>query len=420
LLEGIFSSLEQADILGSLIRPKEYLDHAITELQRPHTIRMDFDPEEAEIRHTITELANRDPLGLRQMLLNRVTDSFKVEASNTDDVGAALFGWEAEQGVRMLQLLDNRYTLVITNPPYLRSRDMDGLLRRYIEKHYPTGKRDLFATFILRCLELCRPNGRVAMLTMQSWMFLRSFTELRAISEEKLQETRNREIFTGLLRETRIESLAHLGEFAFEDAAGAFVAMFVIANRKPSSEHRMVAFRLVGLKSVSEKIQILQEAQQIKGDKNRYNPLQTDLLSIPETPLVYWLRPRFFALLKQSQCLQDLASIRQGLAPSDNERFTRFFWEVQSLGRVKDGIPQSGRWFYYAKGGRYQRWAGLIWLCLDWEYNGGRLKAFPKSVLRSPEFYFRKGYLVLDHMSKQAMPSYLLSFSSDCEISTAI
>ena len=55
LLEGIFSGLEQADILGSLIRPKEYLDNAIAELQRPHTIRMDFDPEEAELRRTITE-----------------------------------------------------------------------------------------------------------------------------------------------------------------------------------------------------------------------------------------------------------------------------------------------------------------------------------------------------------------------------
>ncbi len=61
LLEGIFSGLEQADILGSLIRPKEYLDHAIAELQRPHTIRMDFDPEEAEIRRTITELATAIP-----------------------------------------------------------------------------------------------------------------------------------------------------------------------------------------------------------------------------------------------------------------------------------------------------------------------------------------------------------------------
>jgi hypothetical protein len=63
LLEGIFSGLEQADILGSLIRPKEYLDKAIAELQHPHTMSLDFTLEEQEVRRTITELANRDPQG---------------------------------------------------------------------------------------------------------------------------------------------------------------------------------------------------------------------------------------------------------------------------------------------------------------------------------------------------------------------
>src|SRR5260221_7323534 len=188
LLEGIFSGLEQADIIGSLIRPKEYLDNAIAELQRPHTIRMDFDPEEAELRRTIIAMANRDPVGLRQMLLDRIADSFKAEAGNTDDVSAALFGREAEQGVHLLQLLDRQYAVVVTNPPYMGSRQMNPPLRKYVERHYSTGKRDLYAAFILRCLELCRPNGRVAMVTMQGWIFQRSFAELRATPEEKLQE----------------------------------------------------------------------------------------------------------------------------------------------------------------------------------------------------------------------------------------
>src|SRR2546422_7568395 len=190
LLEGVFSGLEQADILGSLLRPKEYLDNAIAELQRPHTIRMDFDPEEAEMRRTITELANHDPVGLRQMLLDRVAGSFKDEAGNTDDVSAALFGREAERGVRLLQLLDRQYAVVVTNPPYMGSKNMDTLLKKYVEMHYPSGKRDLYAAFILRCIELCRPGGRVAMVTMQSWMFLSSFTELRAMPEEKLLDSR--------------------------------------------------------------------------------------------------------------------------------------------------------------------------------------------------------------------------------------
>src|SRR5260370_19710058 len=211
LLEGIFSGLEQADILGSLIRPKEYLDNAIAELQRPHTIHMDFDPEEAELRRTITAMANRDPVGLRLMLLDRIADSFKSEAGNTDDVSAALFGRQAEQALRLPHLLDRRYAVVVTNPPYMGSKNMDVPLKKYVEKYFPSGKRDLYATFILRSIELCRPYDRVAMVTQQSWMFLRSFAELRAISDEKLPEALKRGVFTGLLQETRIESLAHLG-----------------------------------------------------------------------------------------------------------------------------------------------------------------------------------------------------------------
>ena len=90
------------------------------------------------------------------MLLDRVADSFKAEAGNTDDVSAALFGREAEQGVRLLQLLDRQYAVVVTNPPYMGSKNMDTPLRKYVEKYYPSGKRDLYAAFILRCIELCR------------------------------------------------------------------------------------------------------------------------------------------------------------------------------------------------------------------------------------------------------------------------
>jgi len=376
LLESIFSGLEQADILGSLIRPKEYLDNAIAELQRPHTIRMDFDAEEAELRRTITAMANHDPVGLRQMLLDRIADSFQSETGNTDDVSAALFGREAEQGVRLLQLLDHRYAVVLTNPPYMGSKNMDTPLKKYVEKYYPSGKRDLYAAFIWRCLELCRPNGRVAMVTQQGWMFLRSFVELRAIPAEKLLEAQKRAAFTGLLRETSIESLAHLGEFAFEEAAaaGAFVAMFVLSNRKPSSEHRMAAFRLLGLKSVGEKVKLLQQVRLLQAAQIVFRPQQADLLPIPETPLLYWLRPRFFELLQSPHKLCDIADVRQGLATTDNGRFLRCFWEVQEFGIVRDNKPIYGRWFYYAKGGRYQKWAGLEWLVVNWEQDGAAIK----------------------------------------------
>jgi hypothetical protein len=402
LLEGIFAGLEQADILGSLLRPKEYLDHAIAELQRPHTIRIDFDPAEAELRRTITEMANRDPAGLRQMLLERIADTFKAEAGNTDDVSAALFGREAERGVRLLQLLDRRYAVVVTNPPYMGSKNMDTLLKKYVEKYYPSGKRDLYATFILCCLDLCRSDGRLAMVTMQSWMFLRSFAELRAMPEEKIQEIRRPGTFTGLLRETSIEALAHLGPNAFEEISGEVVqsAMMTLANRKPANEHRMAAFRLVGVKSVGEKVKVLQQAKQLQVSRNEYSPKQSDLLSIPETPLVYWLLPRFFKLLQSTYRLHDLADVRQGLATADNERFLRYFWEVENLGTVCDNKPLKRIWFWYAKGGRYQKWAGLEWFVINWFKGGAAIKEFVVTLpgtthwsrrVASEPYYFRPG-----------------------------
>src|SRR5258707_6918371 len=202
------------------------------------------------------------------------------------------------------------------------------------------------------------------MVTMQSWMFLRSFAELRAMPEEKLGEAYKKSLFTGLLRETSIEALAHLGPNAFEEISGEVVqiALMTLENRKPFSEHQMIAFRLAGLKSVGEKVKMLQQSQQNQGNIIKYKLEQIDLLSIPETPIVYWLRPRFFELMQKSRRLGDTTDVRAGLQTSDNERFLRCFWEVKDFGTERDGRPIAGRWFKYSKGGSYQKWVGLEWL----------------------------------------------------------
>ncbi len=193
--------------------------------------------------------------------MNQVAQSFHDEAASTDPADA-LFGREAERGVRLLQILDRKYAVVVTNPPYMGSKNMPDLLKRYVEQHYRPGKRDLYAAFILRCLELCLPGGRVAMVTQQNWMFLRSFAELRAVPDERLAEAQKQQEFTGLLRETSIEGVAHLGPNAFEEISGEVMqsVLFTLSNALPSATHRLTAFRLIGLKSAAEKAKLLREA----------------------------------------------------------------------------------------------------------------------------------------------------------------
>ena len=65
LIKEVFAALEQAEILGSLLRPREYLDNAITALQKQHGIQRNlFDADMDETSIKLAELAKSDPKGL--------------------------------------------------------------------------------------------------------------------------------------------------------------------------------------------------------------------------------------------------------------------------------------------------------------------------------------------------------------------
>jgi len=118
-------------------------------------------------------------------------------------------------------------------------------------------------------------------------------------------------------------------------------------------------------------------------------PLQKAFLTIPQSPLCYWLRPRFFELLA-GKTLGDVADVVQGLATADDARFVRFVWEAPP---PQYGIPvRSRRWVPFEKGGGYGKWFGHHWWVVDWEHGGARIKAFPGSVVRNENYYFREGW----------------------------
>ena len=99
------------------------------------------------------------------------------------------------------------------------------------------------------------------MVPQQSWMFLRSFADLRALDEEKLNNATG---FMGILRGTSIETLAHLGPGAFGEISGEVVniVLFALAKKAPTDDHRLTAFRLIGPKSPEEKNVILRQTVQ--------------------------------------------------------------------------------------------------------------------------------------------------------------
>ncbi|MCF5096845.1 BREX-1 system adenine-specific DNA-methyltransferase PglX, partial [Pseudomonas gessardii] len=126
--------------------------------------------------------------------------------------------------------LSPKYPVVVANPPYMGGKGMNARLGAWARENYPRSKSDLFAMFIERNLDLVMPAGTVAMITMQSWMFLSSFESLRA----------------RILGQHTILSMAHMGARAFDSIGGEVVSTtaFVLENQhKP--EYKGAYVRLV-------------------------------------------------------------------------------------------------------------------------------------------------------------------------------
>ena len=263
-LLAIFEGLAHADELGSLLQIEELLESELSKLQAQYQAAKAVGGVQTDFFRAV-QVQGKLPLGVerysawRSGTIGRLRQHFEAEVHDAD-LSAAFFGEAANKGLSLGDALARRYDAVAANPPYMGSKNMGAVLKRHIERHFVAGKRDLYAAFILRCLELAAPGGRVAMVTQQSWMFLRSFADLRALDEEKRKKAPR--TFGGVLRDATIEALAHLGPRAFGEISGEVVntALFVLARSEPSPDHRLTAFRLVGPKSPEEKDALLREA----------------------------------------------------------------------------------------------------------------------------------------------------------------
>ncbi len=265
-LQMIFASLRHADELGALLQIEEPVEKEFRSLKALVDEEKSGPPKQRPLFAEPEKLEQTSlPLGVisyeewKSGLLARLSAHFKEEFASAD-FSSRFFGETAGKGLSLFDFLSRRYDVVATNPPYMGSKNMGAVVKRYVETHFTAGKRDLYAAFILRCLELARPEtGRVAMVTQQSWMFLRSFADLRALDAEKLE---NASGFTGLIREITIETLAHLGPGAFGEISGEVVniVLFTLSKKIPANDHRMTAFRLIGPKSPEEKDKLLRQA----------------------------------------------------------------------------------------------------------------------------------------------------------------
>jgi recombinational DNA repair protein RecR len=290
------------------------------------------------------------------------------------------------------EALTQRYHVVVANPPYMGLGGMNPSLKAFMANQWPCGKSDLFAGFIERSLTLCTPSGFIAMITMQSWLFLESFLLLRK----------------KLLQASFVENLVQIGFNSFPtlNSKIAQAAAFTLLNRSPRG-HKSIFLNLNDAPQSSDKNRVFCD----KIAANKFTAVDTRLIqSIPGMPLSVTLTENITRAFSAGKLLSDDITLRVGLSTSDSERFLRRWFEVglQPTGfehrSVEEAAKSCHKWFPFNKGGLFRRWYGNHEHVINYKDNGAELKHWlvnnpndPSTTswaryIRSSDYYFSPAF----------------------------
>lgn len=320
--ESFWNQFQHADTFGSLVRPRE-------ELIKP----------------------------LKEHLDTRQPDD--------DDIISSELWERAHNIIRQAECLLPRYHVVVANPPYMGAGNMDARLSEFVKTEFPRSKSDLFATFIERNIELSVSNGRVAMITMQSWMFLASFEKLRKWIADSHQ----------------LSSMAHLGANAFDSIGGQVVSTtaFVIGVDSLHESAHGNYVRLIGGTTESDKANELRQVAAGANSNGLYRVRNADLAALPGAVIAYWVADKIAPAFASGVNLASVAYTRIGLITGDNDSYLRQWFEVSAGGigtfATRGQAAESGlRWFPISKGGEYRKWYGNVTAVVDWQHDGRQLQ----------------------------------------------
>lgn len=271
-----------------------------------------------------------------------------------------------------------KYDVVIANPPYMGSKFQNSATKDFLKNGFKGYERDLFSCFIIRNIQLTKSDGYLGFMTPMVWMFLSSY--------ERTRET--------LIGDSIISSLVQL---EYNASGNVRVPLCTFTVKKSSIESYVSSFiRLVDFSGDSN-----QGPRTLEAIKNKtswfYEKSLSKMKLISGMPIAYWIPDSVSSIFENNKSMGDEVVAKQGLATADNNKFLRYWWEVETdsiffnCTNREEASESHKRWFPYNKGGEYRKWYGNQEYIVDWQSDGRRLHDFkPKAVIRSPHFYFKR------------------------------
>lgn len=262
--------------------------------------------------------------------------------------------------IKQASLIDLKYDVFVTNPPYAGSKYLTSETSNYLNKNYPTVKSDLFSSFIEFSISITKDNGQIGFMTPFVWMFISTYEKLRQ----------------NIIRNCTISSLIQL-EYSGFDGATVPICTFTLRNNNSGLKGEYI--RLSEFRGAESQPTKTLEAVKDPSLPYRYSFNQVKFNKIPESPIVYWMSDKAINNF-DGETISNILITREGMTTANNDLFLREWYEVdyQRIGRdirnIEQSLTSKTKWFPYQKGGPYRKWYGNLNQVVNWENDGYDIK----------------------------------------------
>lgn len=362
LIDRIGEVLADAPLLGTLLKAEEAFDQEIRHGVfggKAGTLKLKDEAAETTERKLLSNLR-------------------AIADAASSSVVERLLAAEADDALRLLDVVRERYDVVLMNPPFGSPVPST---KAYLARTYPwisSRTHDLFCVFVGRGLELCRQSGYLGAITTRAGMFLSSF------------ELWRQQVFL----DRKPMAVADLGHGVMEQAL-VEAAAYVIGAKRTGDTQEVSFIRLLKDRDRPRALTDVVKAARAGGHDIRLFRQQVGAFKrIPGQRLSYWFDPQLRQMFGTLPPLEgDGVIVRRGVQTGDDFRFIRTTWEVspQRIASERTATSTGRRWVHLAKGGEYSPFWFDLHLVVDWEADGKALRSFPGAIVPSPQHYFEPG-----------------------------
>jgi len=382
IMASIWEDLRNAYKFGSLIRVEEKLDAMMP-------------------RNTLDLFSQSDMQKAFDFRNSFITNLRNQVENLTGENNNRFTRFKTNNAITFLDVISQKYDVAVANPPYTASADFGPDLKEFIEANYRKPLKfntNLYASFIKRCCELTREDGKVGMIHPLTFMYIITFEDVRKF----------------ILENTHINIFVEYGLSNLFGSVMVDPAFYILEKVKKTPNDSMFISLDQYTRTPEEKnkkeycLQALSDYIDNIKNKHIYTLPQFKLKGIKSYPFIYWISDEFrekFGVVD----FNEMMAIRQGIATGANDRFLRFWWELNVSEFSNDYSKDNKKWVDYSKGGPYKKWFGNYWLKISFDMSSRLILETTGNHLPSKEFYFREGITYSGSGSKGTSFRYLPS-----------